>query len=79
MNHRNSRRSLRRLLASTIIAVACLAVLPTTAPAQETRPKAPVASKTGKHTTVRNMMMLVVILGVGLGVHAIPSKRGHQD
>jgi len=25
------------------------------------------------------MLMLVVILGIGLGVHAIPSKRGHQD
>ncbi len=79
MNHRSSHRSLRRLLASTVLAVACLAVVPTAAPAQDTRPKAPVASKTGKPTTVRNMMMLVVILGVGLGVHAIPSKRGHQD
>lgn len=71
--------ALRRLCASMILAVACLAILPTAAPAQETRPKPPVASKTGKPTTVRNMLMLAVIVGVGIGVHFIPSKRGHQD
>ncbi len=75
MNH----RSLRRLLALSVLAVACLALVPASVPAQEARPKAPVASKTGKPTRVRNLMMLVIIVGVGLGVHAIPSKRGHQD
>lgn len=75
MNHRTA----RRLLATSILALSCLAALPVVASAQDVRPKAPVPSKTGTPPRVRNMLMLVVILGVGLGVHAIPSKRGHQD
>lgn len=71
--------ALRRLLASTILAAACLASWPAAAPAQDVRPKAPTPSKTGSPPRVRSMLLLVVILGVGLGVHAIPSKRGHQD
>jgi len=69
----------RRLLASSLIALACLAALPSATPAQEVRPKAPPPTKTGQPPRVRNMIMLVVILGLGLGVQAIPSKRGHQD
>lgn len=71
--------ALRRLLVSTLLALACLATLPAASPAQDVRPKAPVPSKTGTPPKIRNMLMLVVILGIGLGVHAIPSKRGHQD
>lgn len=73
MNHR------ARLLLPIFLALATLAALPSLAPAQDTRPKAPVPSKTGTPPKVRNMLLLVVILGVGLGVQAIPSKRGHQD
>jgi hypothetical protein len=71
--------ALRRLLASTLLAVACLALLPAASPAQDVRPKAPVPSKTGTPPKVRNMLMLIVVLGIGLGVNAIPSRRGHQD
>ena len=75
MNHRTA----RRLLATSLLALACLAAVPAGASAQDARPKAPVPSKTGTPPRVRNMLLLVVILGIGLGVHAIPSKRGHQD
>jgi hypothetical protein len=77
MNHRTAH--LRRLVAPMVLALACLAALPAAVPAQDARPKAPVPSKTGQPPKVMNMITLVVILGIGLGVQAIPSKRGHQD
>ena len=73
MNHR------ARLLIPMLLALATLVALPPVASAQDSRPKAPVPSKTGTPPKVRNMLLLAVILGVGLGVQAIPSKRGHQD
>ena len=79
MKHAKRPHRFGRLLASTLLAVTCLAALPDAALAQDVRPKAPPPSKTGDPPKVRNMIMLVVILGIGLGVHAIPSKRGHND
>lgn len=77
MNHRAAR--LRRTVAPILLALAFLAAVPAAAPAQDARPKAPIPTKTGQPPRVRNMLMLVVILGIGLGVQAIPSKRGHND
>jgi uncharacterized protein HemX len=73
MNHR------ARLLLPLLMAIATLVAMPTIVSAQDSRPKAPIPSKTGEPPKVRNMLLLVVILGIGLGVQAIPSKRGHQD
>lgn len=73
MNHR------ARLLIPLLLALATLVAMPAITAAQDSRPKAPVPSKTGSPPKVRNMLLLVVILGVGLGVQAIPSKRGHND
>ena len=73
MNHR------ARLLIPLLLALATLIALPAITSAQDSRPKAPVPSKTGSPPKVRNMLLLVVILGVGLGVQASPSKRGHND
>lgn len=72
-------KPIARLIAPMVLALACLAAVPCEAPAQDVRPKAPVPSKTGEPPRVRNMIALVLILGIGLGVQAIPSKRGHQD
>lgn len=73
MNHR------ARLMLPLLLALATLVALPAATSAQDARPKAPVPSKTGEPPKVRNMLLLVVVLGIGLGVQAIPSKRGHQD
>lgn len=73
------RRALAGVCLPLAMALATLAWSPPAALAQETRPKAPTPSKTGEPPRVRNMILLVVLLGLGLGVQAIPSKRGHQD
>lgn len=69
----------RRVLFPLILALACLLATPGVAPAQDVRPKAPTPSKTGSPPNVRNMLLLVVLVGIGIGVNFIPSKRGHQD
>lgn len=69
----------RRLLVPMLLACATLVAAPDLVAAQDVRPKAPVPSQTGTPPRVRNMLLLVVIMGIGLGVQAIPSKRGHQD
>jgi len=69
----------RRLLVPLVLALASLAAFPGVGAAQEERPKAPAPTKTGAAPTVRNMLLLVVLAGIGIGVNAIPSKRGHQD
>ena len=43
------------------------------------RPAPPVPSKQGRPPAVRNMILLVVLIGAAAGVGFIPSKRGHQD
>lgn len=72
-------RPIRRAVLPLALALASLAMLADTAAAQEVRPKAPVPSKTGTPPMVRTMLLTAVLLGIGIGVNAIPSKRGHQD
>lgn len=79
MKHAPQRHRIRRLLALSLLAAAFVAAVPSAAPAQEVRPKAPVPSKTGDPPKIKNMLMLIVIVGIALGVQAIPSKRGHND
>ncbi len=77
--HTMRSRPRRRPILPVLLVLACVAALPSVAPAQDVRPKAPVPTKTGTPPAVRTMLLAAVLLFIGVGVNAIPSKRGHQD
>jgi hypothetical protein len=69
----------RRRALPLLLVVACMGAMPSVAPAQAERPKAPSPTKTGTPPAVRTMLLGFVLVMIGIGVNAIPSKRGHQD
>ncbi len=46
-------------------------------PATQQRP--PVPSQTAEPPVITTFLLMAVLLAVGIGAQAFPSKRGHQD
>jgi len=68
------RTALASLVGMLVLAGAAQAQIP--AP---TGPTLPQAKDVGKPPMIRTFFVLLILVGLGVGANAMPSKRGHQD
>jgi hypothetical protein len=72
--------SMRMAIAIALV-FACTLMAPSAAHARQdlTGQRPPTPSRTGEPPIILTFLLIGVLVAIGIGAQALPSKRGHQD